>query len=58
MRYRYSSSLYYLLSSTRATAAEILMVLTIYRGINTTTAAVEVVLMTNIITTAILMGEA
>ena len=55
MRYRYSPSL--LLSSTRATAAEVLIILTVCRGVDTAAAAVGVVLITNMIAAVILMGE-
>ena len=58
MRYRYSPPLHYLLPSTRAATAEVLIMLTVYRGVDTTAAAVEVILMTNIIATAVLIREA
>ena len=46
-----------LLPSTRAAAAEVLVVLTICR-VDTATAAVGVVLITDIVTAAVLVGEA
>ena len=53
VRYRYSSPVYYLLPSTRAAAAEVLVMLTVCRGVDTAAATMEVVLMTNMIAAAV-----
>ena len=55
VRYRCSPPL--LLLSTRATATEVLVVLTIYREIDTTTAAVGVILITDMIAAEVLVAE-
>ena len=57
MRYRRSyPPLHHLLSNTRAAAAEVLIKMLIaYREIDTATTAVKVILIANIIVTAILM---
>ena len=53
-----SYSSYYLLLSTRATVAEVLIkILTTYRGIDTAAAAIRVILITNITITTILIRD-
>ena len=47
-----------LLLSTRAAAAEVLVMLTVCRGVDTAAAAVGVVLMTDMVAAAVLVGEA
>ena len=57
IRYRCSPPLHYLLPSTRAATTEVLIMLTVCRRVGTATADMEVILMTNIIATTVLIEK-
>ena len=58
VRHRCSPPVHHLLPSTRAAAAEILVVLTVCRGVDTAAAVAGMVLMTDMVAATVLVGEA